>query len=329
MDRQLPRRRRSRANCASWRATSMPNAMRSSGSRRGPANSRRCRAWTGRASPWRSNPRSDCSTATRNSLPTIRRGIHELGFHATLGIAPTPVAARFFARAEAEGLQARACLELHEVCERASGPSALPHGLAARDIGPAHGPRPPAASRHPRAARRGHLASLWSRDHRVARSPGGPPCRSSRALHPAAAIPVPPRIARGSRWRRGPAFSAPPTAHGTRGHDARTRSGRAAISLLVLEHGRKARTYLALDFSSTEREAGFILAIAREKLGRLTLSAPTIALDLRAEALLPYVPRESTWLPGAKEQALDRDRLIERLSARLGSDRAFGIAIGE
>ncbi|HEX4781720.1 MAG TPA: DNA polymerase Y family protein, partial [Usitatibacter sp.] len=56
---------------------------------------------------------------------------------------------------------------------------------------------------------------------------------------------------------------------------------------------------------------------------------PTIALELRADALLPYVPRESTWLPGAQEQALDRSRLIERLCARLGSDRVFGIAIAD
>ena len=98
---------------------------------------------------------------------------------------------------------------------------------------------------------------------------------------------------------------------------------------LVLEHGRKARTRVPLDFSSPEREADFILAIAREKLGRLTLSAPTLALDLRAEALLAYVPREATWLPGAKEQALDRQRLLERLAARLGSERVFGIAIAD
>jgi len=97
--------------------------------------------------------------------------------------------------------------------------------------------------------------------------------------------------------------------------------------VLWLEHGRKARTRVPLEFSSTEREAEFILAIVREKLGRLSLSAPTIALELRAEALLAYVPRESTWLPGAREQALDRGRLIERLSARLGANRVFGIAV--
>jgi len=98
---------------------------------------------------------------------------------------------------------------------------------------------------------------------------------------------------------------------------------------LVLEHGRKLRTRLKLEFASPEREADFILAIAREKLGRLTLAAPTIVLALHAEALLPYVPREATWLPGAKEQALDRQRLVERLAARLGKERVFGIAIAD
>src|SRR5258705_6911119 len=92
---------------------------------------------------------------------------------------------------------------------------------------------------------------------------------------------------------------------------------------LVLEHGRKSRTRVELDFSSPEREADFILSIARERLGRLTLSAPTLALDLRADALLPYVPREKTWLPGQKEQVVDGERLIERLAARLGGDRVF------
>ena len=97
--------------------------------------------------------------------------------------------------------------------------------------------------------------------------------------------------------------------------------------LISLEHLRKAPTRLELDFSSPEREADFILAIAREKLGRLVLAAPAIGLALRADALLPYVPREATWLPGAKEQSIDRERLIGRLTARLGRDRIFGIAL--
>ncbi|MGZ5083879.1 MAG: Y-family DNA polymerase, partial [Usitatibacter sp.] len=48
----------------------------------------------------------------------IRRGLREMGLHATLGIAPTPLAARVFARAEARGLQVRGCIALAELRER-------------------------------------------------------------------------------------------------------------------------------------------------------------------------------------------------------------------
>jgi protein ImuB len=110
---------------------------------------------------------------------------------------------------------------------------------------------------------------------------------------------------------------------------ARGRGAGTQRFLLTLEHGRAARTRLVLDFASAEREADFILSIAREKLSRLTLPAPTIALDLRSETLLPYSPRPATWLPGAREHALDRERLLERLAARLGRDRVHGIALGD
>jgi protein ImuB len=98
---------------------------------------------------------------------------------------------------------------------------------------------------------------------------------------------------------------------------------------LFLEHGRRSRTRLALSFATPEREAEFILAIAREKLGRLELSAPTIGLRLVAERLLPFTPREETWLPGREERAVGRARLIERLAARLGPGRVFGIALAD
>ena len=105
----------------------------------------------------------------------------------------------------------------------------------------------------------------------------------------------------------------------------------AGVQRLVLSmrHVRRARTRLALEFASPEREAEFILAIAREKLSRLALVAPTHALELQADALLPYAPREGTWLPGAREQAVDRQRLVERLAARLGNERVFALALAD
>jgi protein ImuB len=258
----------------------------------------------------------------------IKRGVRDLGFHATLGVAPTPLAARLFARAEAQGRQVRSCLVLEDLRERLDD---LPLFLLdwdektlARltDLGvlrlrdlldlPGEG-----------VARRFGPEIVLCLDRLMGRladprEPYAPPPRfRSRLELPAEAegveallFPLRRMLAEFEGYLRG------------RG------SGVQRLSL-SLEHGRRRRTRLDLDFASPEREADFILSIAREKLGRLTLCAPTIALDLRAEALLPYTPRSGAWLPGPKENAIDRERLIERLSARLGKERVFGIAIAD
>jgi len=258
----------------------------------------------------------------------IKRGVREVGFHATVGIAPTPLAARLFARAEAHGLQVRGCLALAELRERiADLPLFLlewPGKTLARltDLGvlrvrdilalPAEG-----------IARRFGPEIVLSLDRLMGRAPD-----------PRAPYAPPPRF----RSR----LELPAEAEGVEAllfplrrllneFEGAMRARGAGVQrlLLILVHVRKAHTRVILDFSSPEREADFILALAREKLGRLSLAAPTLALDLRAEALLAYVPREATWLPGAKEQALDRERLLERLGARLGGERVFGIAIAD
>ena len=258
----------------------------------------------------------------------IRRGIRDLGFQATLGVAPTALAARLFARAEAHGRPIRSCLVLAELRERASDlplflldwpQKTLTHltdlgVLRLRDMLelPAEG-----------IARRFGPDIVVCLDRlmgRIAdpREPYAPPQRfRSRLDLPADAdgveallFPLRRLLVELEGFLRG------------RGCGVQHLD-------IVLEHGRKARTRMALDFASPEREADFILAIAREKLGRLTLAAATAALTLRADALLPYSPRASTWLPGAEEQAIDHERLLQRLSARLGKDRVFGIALAD
>ena len=258
----------------------------------------------------------------------IQRGCRDLGFTVSMGIAPTPLAARLFARAEAQGRAMRACLCLDELRDRVSElPLFLldwPEKTLARltDLGvlrlrdmldlPAEG-----------IARRfgpeivTSLEQLMGRmpDPRVPYSP--PPRFRSRIELPA--------DAEGVEALLFPLKRQLAEMEGA----LRARGAGVQQLVLVLEHSRKARTQVRMDFASPEREADFILAIAREKLGRLTLPAATVALDLRAEALLPYAPRSSTWLPGAQEQALDSARLVERLAARLGSERVFGIAIAD
>ena len=258
----------------------------------------------------------------------IRRGIHDLGYHATLGIAPTPLAARLFARAEARGLQVRSCLKLADLHERVADLPLFildwPEKTLAHltDLGVLRLRDMLALPFEGIARRFGReiVASLDRLMGRLAdpRVPYAPPPRFRSRLEL-------PAEAEGVEALLFPLRRMLVEFEGSmRGRGA----GAQRLSLL-LEHGRKARTRVELDFASPERETDFILSIAREKLGRLSLPAPTIAMDLRAEALLAYVPRSSAWLPGPREHAIDRERLLERLAARLGKDRVFGIAIAD
>jgi len=256
----------------------------------------------------------------------IARGVRTLGFHAALGVAPTPLAARVFARAEAQGRAVRACLTLAELPQRvAELPLFLldwPAKTLARltDLGvlrlrdmlelPAEG-----------VARRFGPEIALSIDRLMGRVgdprlPYEPPPRfRSRLELPAEGVdallfPLRRLLAEMEGALRG-------------------RGAGVQRLTLTLEHVRRARTRLGLEFASPEREAGFILAIARERLGRLSLASPTCAIEVRADALLPHAPRAGTWLPGAAELAIDRERLVERLAARLGRDRVFGIAVAD
>ena len=257
----------------------------------------------------------------------ILRGARDLGFRVAPGVAPTPLAARLFARAEAQGRPVRTCLSMADLAERAGElPLFLldwPPKTLARlaDLGVLRWrdvldlPSAGVARRFgPEIALA--IAKLMGQvaDPREPYTP--PACFHSRLELPAEADGV--EALRFPLKRLLAEFEG-----AVRGRGAGVQS-----LALVLEHGRRQRTRLALDFASPEREADFILGIAREKLGRLRLPAPTIALVLHARALLPYVPRTRAWLPGAQEQALEGERLVERLAARLGRDRVFGIAPG-
>ena len=258
----------------------------------------------------------------------IRQGLRELGLQATLGIAPTPLAARLFARAEARGLAVRSCMRLEHLPERVADlplfllewpAKTLAHltdlgVLRMKDVLalPADG-----------LARRFGAAVLLDRERlmgRVAdpRVPYEPPPRfHGRIELPAEADGVEALL-----------FPLRRMLNELEGALRGRGSGVQRLAV-TLEHGRSQRTRLELEFASPEREADFILAIAREELGRLVLPAATCAIVLAADALLPYAPRSAAWLPGPAETAIDRARLVERLAARLGRDRVFGIAVGD
>ena len=261
-------------------------------------------------------------------LSALRGGVRALGLQATLGIAPAPLAARVFARAEARGIPVRSCATLADLPGRLADlplflldwPGRTQELLA--DLGVLRVKDALALPRAGFSQRFGPdaLGVLDRLSGRVPdpRLPYVPPARYHARLElPAEAdgveailFPLKRLLAEMEGYLRG-------------------RGAGVQELELHLEHGRRSQTRLALSFATPEREAEFILSIAREKLGRLQLEAPTVGLRLAADRLQPFAPREGTWLPGREERAVGRARLVERLAARLGQGRVFGIALAE
>ena len=261
-------------------------------------------------------------------LAALRGGVRALGLQATLGIAPTPLAARAFARAESRGIPVRSCAALADLPARLADlplfllewPGRSLELLA--DLGVVRVKDALALPRAGFSQRFGTeaLAVLDKLAGRVPdpRLPYAPPARFHARLEL-------PAEADGVEAILFPLRRLLAEMEGTlRGHGAGVQS-----LDLHLEHGSSGHTHVVLAFATPEREADFILAIAREKLGRLQLAAPTIGIRLAAGRLQPFAPREGTWLPGREERAVGRARLIERLAARLGPGRVFGIALAE
>jgi protein ImuB len=256
----------------------------------------------------------------------ITRGIRELGFQAACGVAPTPLAARVFARGEARGLPVRSCLTLAELRERLAD---LPLFLL---------DWPESTLAHLTDLGIMRLRAMLELPHEGVARRFGPAIMVS--LERLLGNVADPRVAYVPPARFDTKLELPAEADGVEAllfplrrmlveFEGAMRGRGAGVQrmTLVLKHGRKSRTRVPLEFATPEREADFILAIAREKLGRLTLTAPTLALSLHADALLPFAPRTGTWLPGSQEQAIDRERLIQRLAARMGNERVFGIEV--
>ncbi len=85
-------------------------------------------------------------------------------------------------------------------------------------------------------------------------------------------------------------------------------------------------TCFDLDLSASTRDFEHLTTVLRERLERLPLPSPAIAIALECTLMLPLAARNLTLLPDAREQAETIVRLIERLRARLGADIVQGLA---
>ena len=104
-------------------------------------------------------------------------------------------------------------------------------------------------------------------------------------------------------------------------------AGKGASRLrFKLAHEGLQDTSFDLDLATATRDFEHLATLLRERLERLTLPSPAIAIALESSLLLPLAARNLTLLPDAREQAETIARLIERLRARLGKDAVQGLA---
>jgi protein ImuB len=79
-------------------------------------------------------------------------------------------------------------------------------------------------------------------------------------------------------------------------------------------------TCLELALAEPSRDRGHLLALLRERLGRLALPAPTLDLVLRADEVVGRAAPNAELFPAAQAAQVGLVQLVERLQARLGPE---------
>jgi len=92
----------------------------------------------------------------------------------------------------------------------------------------------------------------------------------------------------------------------------------------ALSHEGRAETRFELNLVSATRDPQHLTAVLRERLERVTLPCPAIALAMDSGELTPLASRNRSFLPDDRAQAETTGQLIERLRARLGEDAVQG-----
>ncbi len=255
----------------------------------------------------------------------LRQSFRELGYHATLGVAPTPLAAELFALAHAHGIAARACMDLALLPGRLRPlpTTLLPWDDATRQTLGVLGLRT--------------LAQLFDlpRDGLLRRF-GFECARDLERMTGVLPDPRAPQVAP-ERFRTTFDFAAEIDDLGLCLHAIErllaeaqgflaARGAAATAIQLTLRHGRQLTTRHEIGSSLPQRDARQWLLLVREQLQRSPLPAPATAIELAIDTLCEYVPPPNGWLPDPRAQTEDRLRLLDRLAARLGPGKVCTIA---
>jgi len=255
-------------------------------------------------------------------LKRLRQGLADLGYHAEPGVAPTPLAAWLLAKARHAGLPVRMCTDRALLRKYLSD---LP--LALLDW-----PEDVLAPLHALGVRRIGQCLALPRDGFLRRFGH----EAQRTLDQAVGAASDPR-----------AYFTPPDTFASRtefGFDVtdalallfplqrllqelegwlRGRGAGVQQWYLLLEHLNHGRTRVPIGTVAPERSADRFLTLARERLTQTTLIAPVLALGIAADQLLVFEQDNRRLIPDPRSRATGWAHLVDKLSARLGTDKVY------
>jgi protein ImuB len=95
---------------------------------------------------------------------------------------------------------------------------------------------------------------------------------------------------------------------------------------LHLIHFDRSSERIEIRLAGVSRDAARLAALLREKLGGIALGQPVEAIELHAAGFAPLSPRSGGLFGDAAAEAEDWTRLVERLQLRLGAGAVSGLA---
>ncbi len=250
----------------------------------------------------------------------IRSGLAELGYRATVALAPNPTAALLLAR---DGVDT-SIGDRHEL-RRTLGRLRLalldqPAQTVAllANMG-AHTIKDWLSLPRDGLARRFGQGMLDEIDRALGllpdpRPPFSPPARYSATLE----LPVP------VQETEPLLFAAKRLVLELAGHLAMRQSGITRLKL-ELQHARHAPTPVLLGLSTPSRDAGHLVTLLREKLATIQLPEAVKTLTLVAGETRPLGSHNQALFADGRPSREDRWRIVERLRARLGVEAVHGL----
>ena len=103
------------------------------------------------------------------------------------------------------------------------------------------------------------------------------------------------------------------------------RDGGVQRFMLRLEH-EGAHTDVEVGLLAAEREPAMLFELTRNRLERVSIPKPVVAMRLLARELPPFVPASRDLFDTRTQQTLPWPQLRERLRARLGDEAVYRIA---